>query len=71
MVDSTKISFVSCQMEFGREYMSNRLENMKNIHEYAFQEIGIGQKISEPIEDDDFVFIFGNTNMNIDSGFKA
>ena len=36
-VDSTKISFIACQMEYGREYTGNRLQNLKDIHEYAFQ----------------------------------
>lgn len=43
---STKLTFISVQLEFGREYAENRVENLKDIHKYAFQEEVVGQKTS-------------------------
>ena len=67
MVDSTRICFAGCQMAFGKDYSSHRLHNFRQIHKDAFQEVGVGQKISHSIEEDDVVFIFGNTNTNIEN----
>jgi hypothetical protein len=34
---STKVVFCGCQLEYGREFTANRIKNLRDIHEYAFQ----------------------------------
>lgn len=67
---STVMTFISCQLEFGREYSSYRVDNLKDIHRWAFRQNMVGQKESESILNDDVVFLFGNMNTNVSSKYK-
>jgi hypothetical protein len=39
---SSKIVFCGCQLEYGREFAANRVRNLRDLHEYAFQEVKVG-----------------------------
>ena len=67
---NTTLTFIGCQLEFGREYSSYRISNLRDIHKYAFRETQVGQKESDPILDDDVIFLFGNMNTNISPNCK-
>lgn len=41
---STSITFIGCQLEYGREYASYRIDNLRDIHKFAFRETQVGQK---------------------------
>ena len=67
---SSKLVFVSCQLEKGSEYNANRIRNIKEIHEKAFQQEDVGLQKSTPITEDDVIFIFGNMNTTISPKHK-
>ena len=69
-VHSTRMTFVGVQLEYGRENASNRMENLKDIHKYAFQEEVVGQKTSENINADPVIFLLGNLNTHIPNSEK-
>jgi hypothetical protein len=39
---SSTIVFCGCQLEYGREFAINRIRNLRDLHEYAFQEVKVG-----------------------------
>jgi hypothetical protein len=45
-VDNSKLVMVGCQLEKGREYIHNRIKNLREIHQYAFQVEEVGVKKS-------------------------
>ena len=48
----------------------NRIRNIKEIHENAFQIEEVGLQKSTSILEDDVIFLFGNMNTNVSSRFK-
>ena len=48
-VKTTKIVVLGCQLEKGRELVQNRVKNLKEIHEKAFQIEYVGKQKSSPI----------------------
>lgn len=49
----------------------NRIRNVKEIHENAFQIEEVGLQKSTSIIEDDVIFLFGNMNTNVSSRFKS
>ena len=39
---SSKVVFCGCQLEYGREFATNRVRNLRDLHEFAFQEVKVG-----------------------------
>ena len=69
-IDSSKLVFVGCQLEKGRDGVETRIQNLKEIHDYAFQIEEVGIKKTETILFDDVIFLVGNMNVNISPTFK-
>ena len=66
----SKLTFVGCQLEKGRELVEGRIRNLKEIHEYAFQIEDVGVQKSETILFDDIIFLMGNMNANVSPSLK-
>jgi len=62
--------FISCQLEYGAEFISSRIKNLREIHEKAFQIEEVGLQKSESILTDDVIFMLGNMNTNVSPTFK-
>ena len=67
---NSKIVFCGCQLEYGREFAANRVRNLRDLHDYAFQEVKVGEKKLAPIIGDDIIFLVGNMNTHISPEFK-
>ena len=70
MLYNTKMVFVSCQLEKGRDFQANRVKNLREIHENAFQIEEVGVQKSSSIISDDVIFLFGNMNTTVSNIWK-
>lgn len=62
--------FVSCQLEYGADFISSRIKNLREIHEKAFQIEEVGLQKSDSILKDDVIFLLGNLNTTVSSTLK-
>jgi hypothetical protein len=69
-LSSTRVVFVSCQLEKGEELLASRLRNLRELHEHAFQVEEVGLQRSTSILSDDLIFLVGNMNTNVSPANK-
>ncbi|CAD8204811.1 unnamed protein product [Paramecium octaurelia] len=65
LIDDTLICFINCHLEHGQKSLSTRLQSLKDIHQNIFNQIGIGKKKEEKIEQCDYRILFGDLNFRI------
>lgn len=64
-IDDTSLCFTNCHLEAGHKKMNERVININDIHNKAFQSEGVGKKKEEKIENMDYKFLFGDMNFRI------
>lgn len=64
-LDDTELAFVSCQLDYGREYSKNRQSSLRQLFKKAFQHESVGRLKSHPLHETETVILMGNLNFNI------
>ena len=64
-IDDTSIGIINAHLEAGSKKNLERLNNVKDIHQKAFQQEGVGRKRQEKLETLNYKFLMGDLNFRI------